>query len=90
MVGGQGGGARHEPHAEVRYVFVVCHTTVPHFQHIKVIPSALVAFIQDWSGLVEDIHDRAVEAGERAIVRIARTACIGAVEGIIHIAAYSP
>ena len=50
------------PHAEMRYVLVICHTTIPNLQHIQIIPSARLPFIKHRSSFIEDIHHGAMEA----------------------------
>ena len=74
----------------MRYVFIVCHTAVTYLQHIEVVPSSWLAFVEDRSGFVEDVHDGTMEAWEGAFVGVAGAAGVRAVEGVVDVAAHTP
>lgn len=74
----------------MKHIFLIAHPPVPNLQHIKIVPRARLRFTDHRSGFVDDVHDRAVEARERALVGRARTAVVGAIEGIVDVAAHAP
>ena len=80
----------HSPHAEVGDIFIIRHSAVTHFQHIQVVPSARLGFVQYGRRLVKDIHDRAMEARKLAIVGLAGAACVWTIERVVDIPTHPP
>ena len=64
----RGDRRRRLPHGEMKYVFRICHATIPHFQVVKIVPGTWLSFADNRSVFVDNVHHGAVKAGERAVV----------------------
>ena len=86
----RGDRRRRLPHGEMKYVFRICHATIPHFQIVKIVPCTWLSFADNRSVFVDDIHHRAVKAGKRTVVGGAWASVIWAIERVVDVAAHPP
>ena len=74
----------------MNFILVVGHPSVADFEGIHVVPGAWLPFVGDRCDLTNDIHYRAVKAGQSAIIGCTWASIVRPVKRIIDVAAHPP
>lgn len=71
-------------------ILIICHPTIPHLQHIQIVPRSRLSLIKDRSRLIQDIQYRAMKPRERTLISRARASRIRPVEAVVDVAGHAP